>query len=122
MHINTYTHTQRMTSQLTDAQSNEGQHTDSSTREDLRKLQSNAHRSRIGHHTGRHTQMCTKTACHTKKPGETAIDPSPWAESQDNRLRHTVVQGQAYTWSVIHKHGQTQEYTHTNTQPYTHSH
>lgn len=41
-------------------------------------------------------KIATKTACHTKKPGETPIDPFPWAESPDDKLRDTAVQGQEY--------------------------
>lgn len=62
-------------------------------------------------------KIATKAACHTKKPEETPVDPSPWAESPDDKLRHTEVQGQAHTWRVTHI--QTQEHTHNSVRPST---
>lgn len=106
-----------MTSQLTDAQRNEGQHTNSSTWAELHRL------------TDRHTQVMDSLAHRethvrllprlpaTQRNQERPVDPSPWAESPDDKLRHTEVQGQAHTWRVTHI--QTQEHTHNSVRPST---
>lgn len=115
MHIHTYAHIQKMTSQLTDAPRNEGQHTDSSTREDLHKL--TEQHTQVKHrpaHRQTHADLYQDCLPHKETRTDAPIDPPPWAESQDNRLRHTVVQAQAYTWRVTHaltqEHTQVQSY------------